>query len=140
MAGPKSAYRARLFKAVHAEALKRKLDHDALHDMCVANYKVHSMGQLTDAQLLGIYRGWTGKTLRSRAKLGERNWKDAPASMVSGEEITAIAGEFAKRGMGLEAQKNFVRRQLKGRDVIRTRHDYVRVLHPLKAMNARDNL
>jgi hypothetical protein len=140
MSGAKAGYRHRLFKAVHAEAPKRGMDHDALHDMCVTRFAVHSMSELNDAQLLEIYRGWTGKTLRSKAKKASPGWKDAPAAMVSGDEIEAIAQEFAKRGMGEGSQKNFIRRQLRGRAVIVSRRDYIRVFHALRAMNERAGL
>jgi uncharacterized membrane protein YgcG len=138
MSGVKAGYRQRLFKAVHAEAVKRRMDHDALHDMCAASYGVHSMSELTDSQLLAIYRLWTGKTLKRRAALADPDWKAQPDGLVSGEEINAIAQEFAKRGLGLDGQRNFVRRQLGGREAIRTRKDYIRVMHGLRAMNLRD--
>lgn len=137
MAGLDAGYRNRLFHALHAEARKRRLDHDALHDLCATRFGVHSMGDATTAQLLGVYREWTGKTLKRRARLGDPDWQDQVA-MVSGEEVNNIANEFAKRGLGLGGQKNFIRRQLRGRDVIRTHGDYVRVMHGLRAMNLRD--
>lgn len=140
MAGTQAGYRNRLFRAVHAEAIKRKLDHDAVHDMCVRDFGVRSMGELTDAQLLSIYRGWTGKVLRRKAKLADPDWKAQPDGLVSGDELEAIAQEFAKRGLGIDGQRNFVRRQLQGRDQIRSRKDYIRVMHALREMNARDRL
>jgi hypothetical protein len=140
MAGAKSAFRTRLFRAIHAEAPKRGFDHDGLHDMCTERFGVHSMSQLSDDQLLAIYRGWTGKTLKRRASLADPGWKQEPDAMVSGEELTVLDQEFAKRGLGHEGRRNFVRRQLRGRESIRSRKDYVRVLHGIRAMNARENL
>jgi hypothetical protein len=140
MPGPVSAYRGRLFKAVHAEAQKRKMDHDALRDMCRANYKVHSMSDMTDAQLLGVYRQWTGKTLVNRGKLPrkEETGQEACLTIVSGEDLVMLDQEFAKRGISGDGRANFIRRQLRGRDIIRTRKDYVRVMGGVRAMNRRE--
>jgi hypothetical protein len=132
-----------LFHAVHAEARKRKLDHDALHDMCVRNYGVRSMSELSDAQLLAIYRSWTGKVLRSRGKLparGEAAKSGAAAEMVSAEDLAMLDQEWAKRGLGVDGRAAFVRRQLRGRDVIRTRRDWVRVMGGIRQMNRRDGI
>ena len=138
MPGLQSGFRGRIFKAVHAEALKRKIDHDGLHNLCVERFKVHSMSDVTDGQLLSIYREWTGKTLRNRAKLPSRAWKSEGIQMISGEELITLAQEFAKRGLGAEGQRNFIRRQLDGRDQIRTRKEFARVLGGIRAMNKRD--
>lgn len=139
MAGLKSGYRARLFKAVHAEAAKRQLDHDALHDLCVSRFNVHSMGEVTDAQLLFLYREWTGKTLKTRAEKPRRGTAgEDRLRMVSGEELVALSQEFATAQMGIESQAAFVRRQLRGRDQIRTRGDFARVYNGLHAMNRRN--
>jgi hypothetical protein len=141
--GKKSGYRARLFKAVHAEGLKRGMDHDGLHDMFARVFAVHSMADATDHQLAGIYREWTGHTLKNRAKLprrGEAAKQRSAAQMVSGEEIITLDAEFALRNMGLEGRANFVRRQLRGSDQVRTRADWARVITPLRAMNRKDGL
>ena len=137
MPGLQSGYRGRLFKAVHAEAVKRKIDHDALHDLCVDRFAVHSMSEVTDAQLLSLYKQWTGKTLRARVKLPPRG-TEVGIQMVSGEELIVLAQEFAKRGLGVEGQVSFIRRQLRGRDTLRTRADFKRVLGGIRAMNRRD--
>jgi hypothetical protein len=138
MPGLQSGFRGRIFKAVHAEALRRKIDHDALHDLCTERFGVHSMSDVTDGQLLSLYREWTGKTLRNRSKLPSRGWEGDGIEMVSGEELIALAQEFAKRQLGPEGQRNFIRRQLRGRDEMRTRKDFVRVLGGIRAMNRRD--
>lgn len=140
MPGPKSGYRGKLFRAVHKEAQKRGLDHDALHDMAAAHFGVHSMSELSEAQLLGIYRQWTGKTLKVRASLprrGEAAGADA-LRMVSGDELDALAQEAALRGWQQRTLRNFIERQLKGRAEIRTHKDWARVFSGLRAMNRRD--
>jgi hypothetical protein len=131
-----------LFHAVHAEAAKRKMEHSDLHDMCARNYGVHSMSEMTDAQLLEIYRGWTGRVLKYRGKLPTRGEAASTSSseMVSGEDLLALDQECAKRGLSAEGRSNFVRRQLRGRDIIRTRRDLVRVLAGIRAMNRREGL
>lgn len=139
MPGPKSGYRGRLFKAVHAEAEKRRMDHDALHDLVCSQFSVHSMSEATDPQLLGLYRQWTGKTLKYRGKLPQRN-ESSDLEMVSGEDLIGLDQEFAKRGITGDGRANFIRRQLRGRDQIRTRKDFVRVMGGIRAMNRRDGV
>lgn len=143
MPGLNSGRRSRLFRAVHAEAAKRGMDHDQLRDLCRASYLIHSMADMSDADLLALYKGWTGKTLRTkRAALPKKG--EAAASnqdqMISGAELEALEAEFAKRGMGREAKSNFIRRQIGGRDTIRTRRDFARVFHGVRAMNRREGL
>jgi hypothetical protein len=138
--GPKSGLRTRLFRAIHAEAPKRGFDHDGLHDMCVREYRVHSMSEMTEQQLMSLYKGWTGKGLKSRAKLPKRGEAAAGAiaEIVSGEDLVRLGEEFAKRGMGPEGQRNFVARQLRGRVEIRSRRDFARVFNGVRAMNRRE--
>jgi hypothetical protein len=141
MPGPHSAFRGRLFKAVHAEAAKRDMDHDALRDLCHRSYGVRFMSEMTDADLLKLYRSFTGKSLKRKAQLPRRGELDeAGERLISGEELVALDAEFARRALGPEARQNFVRRQLKGRDEIRTRSDFVRVWNGIRAMNRRDGV
>lgn len=142
MPGRKSAFRGRLFSAVHAEAAKRGMDHDELRRVCQQNYGVHSMSEMTEVNLMKIYQGWTGKGLRRRARLPQRGeaaaTKSGEVQMASGEELVELDAEFARRGLGEEGRENFIRRQLGGRLVVRTRRDFVKVLGGLRAMNRRD--
>ena len=138
-----SGYRARLFRALHAEARKRGLDHDALHDLCTSHMPVHSMGNLSDAQLAGLYRQWTGKSLRTRAPLprrGEAAKQASAAQIISPDELADLDAQFARRNLSGPERANFIRRQLRGRDQLRTRADWIRVIAPLRAMNRRDRL
>lgn len=137
--GPEHALRARLMRAIHAEGKRRKLDHDALHDLVEARFGVRSMAAMKTEDLLALYKGWTGHGLRSRAAKPARG--EAATSrlrMVSSEEMISLEMEFAKRGLGDEGKRNFVRRQLRGRDQVRTRGDWTRVMAPLRAMNRRE--
>lgn len=142
MPGRMSGFRGRLFSAVHAEAQKRGMDHDALRAMCHAQYGVHSMSEMTEANLLKIYYGWTGKSLRRKAKLPRRGeaakQPQGEIQIASAEELITLDAEFAKRGLGQEGRENFIRRQLGGRGIVRTRRDFCSVLGGLRAMNKRD--
>lgn len=140
--GVKSGYRNRLFRAVHAEAKKRKMDHDALHDMCRTRFGATSMSALTDAQLQTIYSDWTGHGLKRRAPLPKRGEVGTKALMVMAtpEDLEMMEAEFAKRNLGTESKRAFIRRQLRGRDVLRTRGDVVKVTAGIRAMNRRDGI
>ena len=143
MPGKVSGYRARLFRGLHSEGVKRGIDHDGLHDLCCREFAVRSMGDATDHQLEGLFRRWTGHTIRGRGKLprrGEAAKAASAAQMVSGEEINMLEAEFALRDLGTEGRANFVRRQLRGRDQVQTRADWARVITPLRAMNRKDGL
>lgn len=133
--------RATLFRALHAEALKRGLDHAALSDVCKTRFGVQSMAGASDEQLLSLYKGWTGKSLRRTGPLPKRGYahRRGAEEMISAEDIQTLANAFALRGWGPETQANFVRRQL-GRDQIRTRRDFWRVFNGLRAMNRREGI
>jgi hypothetical protein len=140
--GPGKAFRAKLFRALHSEAVKRKMDHDALHDFCAQEMGVKSMSDLTEHQMAALYRQWTGKTIKRRAtlpKVGEAA-DGGPEQLISGDEIMALDAEFAKRDLRDKGRAAFVRRQLRGRDEIRTRRDYAKVMGGLRAMNRKAGL
>lgn len=137
--GPEKALRARLMRAIHGEGARRRLDHDALHDLVLARFGVKSLADVKTEDLLALYKGWTGHGLKSRAQKPSRGEGEvARLRMVSGEEMIALAQAFAARGLGEDGQRNFIRRQLRGRDQVRTRGDWTRVMAPLRAMNRRD--
>jgi len=133
--------RSKLFRAVHAEAAKRGLDHDGLREVCRGQFGVHSMGDLTEQQLEGLYRNWTGHKLRRKrtTSLPKRGYaRSGEIELVSGEDLETLGRAFAARGWGLETQHAFIRRQLGGREQIRTRLDFHRVFSGVRAMNRRD--
>jgi hypothetical protein len=132
--GPNAGFRTRLMRAIHAEAKKRGIDHDGLHDIAVMRWG-HGLGEAKGEQLYALYHEWTKKGLRRRAR------PFAPADkreFVQGEDLVEMAEEFAKRGWGEDTQRNFIRRQLRGRDKISTRGDLRKVLFAVRAMNRRD--
>ena len=113
---PKAGFRNRLFRAVHAEARKRRMDHDAIHDMCREKFGAESMSKLTDGQLLTIYRDWTGHGLKTKAALpkrGEVGTKEL-AVMATAGDLEMLEAEFAKRGLGPDGKRSFIKRQLNG--------------------------
>ena len=142
MAGRQNAFRARLFRAVHAEARNRGMDHDDLRAYCHDNYRVHSMADMNEIDLMKIYKIWTGKTLRRKCMLPRRGEaaksKPGEIQMASSDELCELGAEFARRRLGPDGQDAFIRRQLGGRGVVRTRRDFVSVLGGLRAMNRRD--
>lgn len=130
--------RARAFRAVHAEALKRGLDHDALREVCRERFGIRSMGQLDEGQLIDLYKAWTGKGLRRLRPLPKRGRQPGDESqLVSPGDLETLALEFAQRGWGPETQQSFVRRQLSGRHQIRTHADFKRVFQGIRAINRR---
>jgi len=135
--GTDSGFKTRMLRAIHAEAKKRGLDHDALHDLCVARCGVGSMSEMTGQQLHSLYHQWTGKALRRRAPL-PTNKPVEDGQMIGTEELITLAQEFAKRDWGPETQANFTKRQLRGRSKIRTRGDWTKVLQGIRALNKRD--
>lgn len=133
--GPHVGFRNRLMRAIHAEGKKRGIDHDGLHDIAVQNWGVPSIKDASEAQLYGLYNGWTKKGLRRRARpfpSGDNR------EFVNGEDLVEMAEEFAKRGWGADTQSNFIARQLRGRHKISTRGDLRKVLFAVRAMNKRD--
>ena len=136
--------RSRLFRAIHAEARKKGLDHDALHDICLLKFQASSMAALDPAQLKTLFRDLTGKNLRParrqsplpRAGYGTHN---EPLELVTPDDLETLARACAIRGWGQDTLRAFIIRQL-GHDQIRTRRDCHRVFSPLRAMNRRDGL
>ena len=142
MAGRKSAFRGRLFKGLHAEAAKRGMSHDDLRALCHDAYGIHSLSEMTEIDLMKLYKGWTGRGLRRKCMLPGRGeaakTKPGEIRMASADELCELESEFAKRGLGQEGKENFIRRQLGGRLVVRTRAQFCSVLGGLRAMNRRD--
>ena len=141
--GKDPGVRSRLFRAIHAEALKRGLDHDALHDLCALKFHAPSMAALDPGQLKTLYRDLAGKNLRPRrqsalprAGYGTHN---EPLELITPDDLETLARACAIRGWGQDTLRAFTLRQL-GHDQIRTRHDFHRVFSGLRAMNRRDGL
>jgi hypothetical protein len=96
------------------------------------------MGELSEGQLLALYKAWTGHTLRRKVPLPKRGClKVRDEEMVSGDDLETLGRAFALRGWGKDTQAAFIRRQLGGRAQIRTKKDFWRVFSGVRAMNRR---
>ncbi|HWE50493.1 MAG TPA: hypothetical protein VG273_11910 [Bryobacteraceae bacterium] len=147
--GPEKGHRAKLMRAIHAEAQKRGIDHDGLRDM----FKVRSLSMVETNDLVGALKTWTGRGVRksrpraaawparSAEQLPRKGYgKNGETELVGGDDLNTLAEAFARRGMGKESQANFIRRQLGGRDSIRTRADFHKVFSGIRAMNRREGI
>lgn len=136
--------RTRVMRALHAEAAKRGLDHEGLREICAARFGLASMGEMDLAQAAALYKDVTGREfLTGRRpvplKLPERGYAArGETQIVSGGELELLERACAKRGWGPATKLAFIRRQLRGRDQIRTRADFQRVFRGVQAMNRRD--
>lgn len=65
--GPNAGFKNRVMRAIHAEAKKRGIDHDGLHDIAAMRWGVKSLSAATGEQLYGLYHEWAKKGLRRRA-------------------------------------------------------------------------
>ena len=138
--------RTRVMRALHAEGAKRGLDHEGLREMCRGRFGVASMGDLDLAQAASLYKDVTGTEFlvagqgpAPRVKLPERGYAArGETQIVSGGELELLERAFAKRGWGPATKSAFIRRQLRGREQIRTRADFQRVFRGVQAMNRRD--
>jgi hypothetical protein len=129
--------RTRLFRALHAEAKKRNLGHEELRDVLGC----HSMSQAPTAALQQLMHAWTGHNLRQPTKLPRRGYvKSGELEMVSGADLNTLAAAFSLRGWDQDTRRNFIRRQLRGRETITTRSDFYRVFSGVRAMNRRDDI
>ncbi len=132
--GREKAFRARLFRALHAEGAKRGFDHDGLRNL----FGAHSLSDVTTEDLRKCLHGW-GKKMRL-APLPRRGYGSdtKQAELVSGEDLNLLGEAFQRRGWTHEQQRNFIRRQLKGRETVRTRADFHTVFSGVRAMNRRE--
>lgn len=133
--GKEKGFRNRVMKALHAEAIKRGISHEDLREM----FSVHSLGLVETKDLVNQLRAW-GKRMRvsQLPRKGYATKAAASPEMVSGEDLTLLGDAFQRRGWTQDQRNNFIRRQLGGRETIRTRADFHRVFSGVRAMNRRD--
>ena len=82
--------------------------------------------------------GW-GKKMRAAPLPRKGYGKDTnEVELVSAENITLLGDAFQQRGLTPEQQRNFIRRQLGGREVVRTNADFHRVFSGIRAINRRE--
>lgn len=84
-------------------------------------------------------RSW-GKKMRAQAlpRKGYGTRTKGEIEMISGEDLTLLGDAFQRRGWTPDQQRNFIRRQLNGREVVRTRGEFHKVFSGVRAMNRRD--
>jgi len=132
--GPDKGFRARLFRALHAEALKRHIDHDGLRDI----FGVKSLANVETEALQARLKAWSGHSVRRKTQLPRKGYgKSGELDMVGVEDLQTLANAFEIAGMDEIAQTNFIRRQLRGRAAVRTRADFHKVFSGVRAMNRR---
>ena len=137
--------RVNILRALHAEGKKRGLDHGGLREIASQRFGVSSVSALTEDQMKTLYRDWTGQVFHSkrhairnkarRHAAGTAGRKDAPSKvehLVSGDDLEMLGSYAARLGWGTETLGKFIRRQLGGRETIRTVADLNKVLWPMK--------
>lgn len=132
--GKEKGYRNRVMRALHAEAAKRKIDHDGLRDL----FRVRSLSTVETGEIVKVLNSW-GKRMR-QSVLPRKGYAAAGGAveMVSGEDLTLLGDAFQRAGWGENQQRAFIRRQLGGRETIRTRKDFHRVFSGMRAINRRE--
>lgn len=129
------AIRTKLLRALHAEGKKRGLDHDDLRFVL----RVSSLSDASIADMERVLKEWTGKSIRRRqTSLPRKGYLKTGELQIAGlEEFTTLQNAFAIAGMDGDAQRGFIRRQLRGREEVRTVADFHRVFSGLRAINRR---
>lgn len=143
--------RARFLRGLHAEARKRGLSHDDLHELVARKFRVDSLSKLTEKQLREWYREFTGKGFKHRGvPAGSRAWASGNAGrrgpgqqkvveLVNGDDLAMLANLAAQIGWSVSALHVFIERQI-GRRAIRTMAEFNRVLWPMKAIARRKGI
>ena len=142
--------KTKVMGALHAEALKRRLSHQDLSDMADRRYGVASMAALDDGQLRGLFLDLTGRLFhpkhpgmhdrQRRQAAGTAGRKDGNPKLVE-MAATADVEMVYQLGYSLgwtrQTIQTFIRRQLGGREQLRTMADVNKVLWGLKAIARR---
>lgn len=143
---PDTQSRAVSMRALHAEARKRGLGHDELHDLALQRFGKGSLGELTAAEL----RRWAGELRRAqtpRSGQGRRRQgtdgtrRQKPSGVVElagSKELELIGGYAEALGWGRDRLDGFIRRQLGERGKVRTLAEANKVIHGLKALYRRE--
>jgi hypothetical protein len=145
--------RSKMMRGLHAEARKRGLSHDGLHELVEKRYGVRSLSQLSEAQLREWYREFSGKGFRHRGIApGSRAWaagnagkKAAPdgarkvVELAGADDIAMLIDLAARIGWSVTGFHKFVARQL-GREQVRTMADVNKVLWALKTIARRKGI
>lgn len=127
-------------RAIHAEARKRGIDPDTLHDL-VENVtrRTRSIAALTHAEAQKVIQRMKGDGFVPLRTLQHHRQKSGIPVLVRPEQLTLIAELSSQRDWSVETLATFCKRQCK-REMPRTTSDANKVIEALKAMNRRDGL
>ena len=142
--------KTRVMGALHAEAAKRGLSHQDLSERAGKRYGFASMADLDDGQLRDLFLDLTGRVFhpkhpgmrnRQRRKAagtaGRKNAINKVVEMAATVDVEMVYQLAYGLGWTQETIKTFIRRQLGGRDQLRTMADINKVLWGLKAIAKR---
>ena len=142
--------RTKVMGALHAEAAKRDLSHQDLSEMAGKRYGVGSMSDLNEGKLRDLFRDLTGKPFRAKhpgmrnrqhrqaaGTAGRKNANHKVVEMADATDVEMVYQLAYALGWTLQTIKTFIRRQLGGRDQLRTMADVNKVLWGLKAIAKR---
>lgn len=139
--------RARLMGALHSEGVKRGFDHDRLRELCGERYGVESMKDLSIDQMDDLFKHWLGRRFprarrtAARPPLPARGAaQESVSEIVSPQHLETLGRAFGMRGWGPKTKREFIRRQLGGREQIRTKADFQKVFRGVQAINRRDGI
>jgi len=120
------SHQRKVIRALHAEGVKRGLDHDGLHDVCKSRFGLDSMAELNLQQAKALFRDLTGADFaRPRVTLPKRGYgRRGVLEMVTPAHMEVLGRAFSERGWGPETRRAFIARQLQGREEIRTVADF----------------
>jgi hypothetical protein len=125
-------------RAIYAEARKRGLDSDALHDMVESvTRRTRSVSKLTHAEAQRVIQNLKGESFVPLRTLQYRRQKSGIAALVRPDQLTFIAELASQRDWSPETLTTFCQRQCK-RNSPRTTNEANKVIEALKAMNKRE--
>ncbi len=127
-------------KAIFAEARKRGLDNEALHDMVESiTRRTRSISSLSYAEAQKVIQRLKGDEFKPLRTLQYHRQKAGIKQLVQDAQLTLIAELASQRNWSAESLTKFCRRQCR-HDRPRTTEDANKVIEGLKAMNKREGL
>ena len=142
--------KTRVMGALHAEGLKRGLSHQDLSEMAGQRYGVASMAALDDGQLRDLFLDLTGRLfhpkhpgMRNRQRrqaagtAGRKDGNPKLVEMAATADVEMVYQIGYSLGWTRQTIQTFIRRQLGGREQLRTMAEVNKVLWGLKAIARR---
>lgn len=143
---PEYGSRDKALRGLHAEARKRGLDHDALHEIALERFQRGSLRDLSVAQIQGwaneLRQAQAPRSAASRRRQGTAGRKTAGKAakvveLVGAKELELIGGYAEALGWDRARLDGFIRRQLGEHGRVRTVGDANKVIDGLRAMYRR---